>query len=122
MTTPAVEIVNMPYGISVGSTGTSRTAVYVEGDRKNIQGNDQVNLPAGPCRIAFSWNGPEEVQLVVLGVGSIGRAVPVSGGVAASTAVWGAKSGERVILQNVKQENLKSGGRGTIEVYPLLAV
>ena len=79
MTTPNVNIV-MPYGVTVEGDGKSRLAVPVTSSSRASSSTGRVSLPAGPCRIAASWNGPESVRLGLAGVG-YPLTIPAGGGV-----------------------------------------
>ena len=62
MTTPEVEIV-MPYGVTLEGDG-ARDAKIV-GSHPQAAGDVYLNIPSGPCRIGFSWEGPEEMRCYV---------------------------------------------------------
>lgn len=62
MTTPEVGIV-MPYGVTVEGDG-GRDAKIV-GSHPQSFGDIYLAIPSGPCRIGFSWEGPEEVKCYV---------------------------------------------------------
>ena len=62
MTTPNVEIV-MPYGVTVVGDGTNNPKLATS-HPKQLQ-NFGLKLPPGPCRIAASWEGEENVGIVV---------------------------------------------------------
>lgn len=116
MTTPSVEIVNLPYGATIEGNGRDRTA-RIATKTANQASSDELSLPSGPCRIVASWNGPEAVRVTHVGVG-YPIEIPAGSGTRSGTAVVGCK-GERVRLENQNSEPLGSGRRGTLEVYPL---
>lgn len=64
MTTPSVDLnIAMPYGVTVRSTGTAIPTIVGKHPKQN--NGVSLKLPAGPCRIAASWEGAEEMRLVV---------------------------------------------------------
>lgn len=116
MTTPAVNIVNLPYGATVEGDGKERTA-RIATKTANQDDSYSLVLPNGPCRIVASWNGPEAVRVTQLGVG-YPIEIPAGSGIRSGTAVVGGK-GELVRIESQGSSPLKTGGRGTLEVYPL---
>ena len=62
MSTPIVDI-PMPYGVTVRSKGAAIPSLVGTHPKQN--NNVSLKLPAGPCRIAASWEGTEEMRLVV---------------------------------------------------------
>lgn len=68
MSTPIDLNVVMPYGVTVEGDGQSRKAMPVTKSSKVDSGN-RLRLTSGPCRIAASWSGPEEVRVTIFGVG-----------------------------------------------------
>lgn len=117
MTTPSVNIVNLPYGATVEGRGTLREATIVS-DTPNKVSDTRLKIPWGPCRIVASWSGPEAVRVTQFGVG-YPIELPAGDGIRSGTAVVGGK-GEHIYLESKSNENLSNRGRGTIEVYPLL--
>lgn len=107
----------MPYGVTVEGDGVSRRAIFATRS-KHSTGDNSLRLPAGPCRIAASWNGPESVRVTVLGVG-YPIVINAGGGYRSAMAVVGAKGGEPILLENEANAPLTKGRRGSIEVYPL---
>ena len=64
MTTPSVDLnIVMPYGVTVRSKGTVIPSLVGTHPKQN--NNVSLRLPAGPCRVAASWEGTEEMRLVV---------------------------------------------------------
>lgn len=116
MTTPAVNIVNLPYGATVEGDGKERAA-RIATKTANKADDYRLELPNGPCRVVASWNGPEAVRVTQVGVGYPVE-IPAGSGTRSGTAVVGGK-GERLQLENQGSAALKAGGRGTLEVYPL---
>lgn len=98
------------------SKGNRNAEIVTESNFKNS--NVALKLPDGPCRVAASWDGPEAVRLVHTGHG-YPVVIPAGGGNRSGMAALGATAGETIFLQNVSSSPLASGGRGTIEVYPL---
>lgn len=67
MSTPVDLNIVMPYGVTVEGDG-SRNARIVT-DSTQASSDIALKLPDGPCRVAASWDGPEEVRLVHTGHG-----------------------------------------------------
>lgn len=106
----------MPYGVTVEGTGQRKAKLAPHSKTSN----DNLALPNGPCRVAVSWEGPQEVNLNLYapGRGTFRKAtIPSGGGVRSIMVPIGAKDGEVVYLEGPTA--LPSGVRGTIEVYPL---
>ena len=79
MSTPVDLNIAMPYGVTVEGDGQSRKAVPVTKSSKVDSGN-RLRLTSGPCRIAASWSGPEEVRVTIFGVG-YPLTIPAGGGI-----------------------------------------
>ena len=118
MSTPIVDI-PLPYGVTVEGAG-SRNARIVTNSAQTSS-DIALKLPDGPCRVAASWDGPESVRLVHSGHG-YPVVIPAGGGYRSGMAAIGATKGETIYLQNASSSPLAAGGRGTIEVYPVVAV
>lgn len=117
MTSPSVDLDGiLPYGVTVEGTGNRNAEIVTESNFRNS--NVALTLPDGPCRVAASWDGSEAVRLVHSGHG-YPVVLPAGGGYRSGTATVGATAGETIFLQNVSSSPLRTGGRGTIEVYPL---
>ncbi len=63
MSTPVDLNVVMPYGVTVRSKGTAIPSIVGTHPKQN--NNVSLSLPAGPCRVAASWEGAEDMRLVV---------------------------------------------------------
>lgn len=63
MSTPVDLNIVMPYGVTVRSKGTAIPSIVGTHPKQN--NGVSLKLPAGPCRVAASWEGPEEMRLVV---------------------------------------------------------
>lgn len=116
MTTP-IDI-PMPYGVTVEGTGFANPAIVGNHPMKDT--NVALRLTPGPCRIAASWEGDEQVFVRVQNRGkSIDRTIATirgGGGGARSVMVTvGAVAGDSVYLAGARA----TGITGTIEVYPL---
>ena len=122
MTTPEVEIV-MPYGVTLEGDG-ARDAKIV-GSHPQAAGDVYLNIPSGPCRIGFSWEGPEEMRCYVANRGPgmlrfVGSLPAKSGGGVRSRVVTvGAVEGDMVKLYS--PTGTTAGARGTLEVFPLVS-
>ena len=117
MSTPVDLNIAMPYGVTVEGDGQSRKAVPVTKSSKVDSGN-RLRLTSGPCRIAASWSGPEEVRVTIFGVG-YPLTIPAGGGYRSAMVSVGAKYGDAIYLENAANAPLPKGTRGTLEVFPL---
>lgn len=64
MTTPSVDLnIVMPYGVTVRSKGAAIPSIVGTHPKQN--NGVSLKLPAGPCRIAASWEGAEDMSLIV---------------------------------------------------------
>lgn len=66
MTTPNVEIA-MPYGVTVQGDGSNYPAIVGEHSKKVTASS--IEIPAGPCRVAASWEGTDKIALQVVSGG-----------------------------------------------------
>lgn len=118
MTTPEVEIV-MPYGVVVEGDGESKNGnLITESEYAPVR---NLRLPAGPSNVHFSWDGPDEVHLMmyVPGVGVKTKGIiPSGGGVRSLMVPIGSDGKDSVYLEGTKP--LSKGARGTLSVYPLV--
>lgn len=116
MTSPIEELA-MPYGVTVEGDGSWYPKIV--GDHPKQATNAGVSLPPGPCRVAFSWDGTDAAELVLINGSSVKRPARVEGGtlgVPRSTmATIAGRAGDHVEI------NAKSnvGEVGSIEVYPM---
>lgn len=116
MSTPVDLNVVMPYGVTVRSKGTAIPSIVGTHPKQN--NGVSLSLPAGPCRVAASWEGAEDMRLVVQNQSeATSRTVATipSGGVRTVMVSVGAIAGDSVYLTGAKS----TGVTGTIEVYPL---
>lgn len=115
MTTPTIDFV-MPYGVTVEGDGSWYPKIV--GDHPKKVTSAGVSLPAGPCRVAFSWDGEQSAELVLVNGDNVKRPARLEakrgGGPRSAMVTIGAKKGDRVEI-NAKCER---GETGTIEVYP----
>ena len=119
MSTPVDLNIVMPYGVTVEGDGSRNARIVTESTQSNS--DFALKLPDGPCRVAASWDGPESVRLVHTGHG-YPVTIPAGGGYRSGMAAIGATKGETIYLQNSSSSPLAKGGRGTIEVYPMVSV
>lgn len=116
MTTPDINIV-MPYGVTVRSTGTAIPTIVGKHPKQNNQVS--LTLAPGPCRVAASWEGAEEMRLVVQNQAAAASrtvaTIPGGGGVRTVMVSIGAVAGDSVYLTGAKT----TGATGTLEIYPL---
>lgn len=121
MTTPSVDLnIVMPYGVTVEGDGDVKPRIVTRIPKASE--NDNLALPNGPCRVAASWEGPETVHLYVYapGRGTFKKGTIPAGGVRSIMVTIGATAGEWVFLQGATA--LPVGTRGTLEVYPIVAI
>lgn len=70
MTTPSVDLnIAMPYGVTVQGDGSNYPSIVGEHSKKAT--NSSISLPAGPCRVAASWEGPDNISLQVVSGGKM---------------------------------------------------
>lgn len=70
MTTPTIDFV-MPYGVTVEGDGSWYPKIV--GDHPKKVTSAGVSLPAGPCRVAFSWDGEQSAELVLVNGDNVKR-------------------------------------------------
>lgn len=93
MTTPNVNVV-MPYGVTVQGAGGSQAQIVGNHPMKDT--NVALRLTPGPCRVAASWEGNEQVFVRVQNRGkSIDRAVATIRGGGGYTFRHGLRRGHR---------------------------
>lgn len=118
MSTPVDLNIVMPYGVTVEGNGFSNPAIV--GAHPKKASGVALSLTPGPCRVAVSWEGPEQVGVMVqnqaAGTSRNVSSIAAGGGGSRSTMVTvGAVAGDSVYLTGARTQ----GARGTIEVYPL---
>ena len=117
MTTPSFV---MPYGVTMQGKGDSVPEIV--GEHKKKVNLVAIALPAGPCRIAASWDGPQTVAIRVYSGGrfrSMIAEIPSGGGVRSIMVSYGAVQGDWVQMHT--SATATQDQRGTLEVYPLAA-
>ena len=62
MSTPIVDI-PMPYGVTVLGDGTNVPKPAARHPKQN--GTAGLSLQPGPCRVSVSWEGPEEIKVIL---------------------------------------------------------
>ena len=107
MSTPVDLNIVMPYGVTVEGDGQSRKAMPVTKSSKVDSGN-RLRLTSGPCRIAASWSGPEEVRVTIFGVG-YPLTIPAGGGVSFCDGVSRRESGRRDLLGECCRRSASEG-------------
>lgn len=115
----------MPYGVTVEGEGASKDA-RIFGSHPMQDSSSYLNLPAGPVRVAVSWEGPEEMRAYVYNraqrQGRVVATIPARSGGGARSAIVpvGAVDGDMVKLYSISATPA-AGTRGTIEIFPLVS-
>ena len=107
----------IPYRVVVKGDGTWYPKIV--GTHPMQVNNSGIRLPAGPCRVAISWDGKNLVDLVLDSGGTTHRPVSLAAksevGPRSTMVTIGAHAGDWIQL-NTKSA---AGETGTIEVYPI---